>query len=116
LRCLVPFMRRSGRIEVEVGSCSDPRSSSCCRPNLLLLLTNLLALHVTVASSKYACEYSNRLCQWQASYAFGAAVVEDKVRCSAAVQLSSMGPNRDMHLVWPCGHCSRCISIMPASD
>lgn len=32
-----------------------------------------------VGSSKVACDYSNRLCQWNATYAFGATVLGDLV-------------------------------------
>jgi hypothetical protein len=42
----------------------------------VLLLVLLQAVH---ASSKYACDYSNRLCQWNARYMFGATVLGDKV-------------------------------------
>jgi hypothetical protein len=35
---------------------------------------------VAAGSSKVACDYSNRLCQWNASYAFGGAVLGDLVR------------------------------------
>lgn len=31
------------------------------------------------ASSKYACDYSNRLCEWTPRYIFGATVMGDKV-------------------------------------
>ena len=46
----------------------------------LLLLCIWLVLYMPAVSSKHACGYSNRLCQWQSSYAFAATVVEDKVR------------------------------------
>eukprot|EP00879_Flechtneria_rotunda_P012921 GHRR01013494.1.p1 GENE.GHRR01013494.1~~GHRR01013494.1.p1 ORF type:complete len:1269 (+),score=413.90 GHRR01013494.1:1918-5724(+) len=43
---------------------------------LLLLGGHLVGCHA--ASSKYACDYSNRLCQWNARYMFGATVIGDK--------------------------------------
>jgi hypothetical protein len=42
----------------------------------------LVLLQAANASSKYACDYSNRLCQWNARYMFGATVLGDKV-CKA---------------------------------
>jgi len=48
-------------------------SAGVVRP-LMSLLQVLCA-----GSSKVACDYSNRLCQWNASYAFGAAVLGDLV-------------------------------------
>lgn len=54
------------------GSCS----CSCC----LVLVLALLAAAADAASSKHACDFSNRLCQWPATYKFGATVLGDKVR------------------------------------
>eukprot|EP00878_Enallax_costatus_P014306 GHUV01014964.1.p1 GENE.GHUV01014964.1~~GHUV01014964.1.p1 ORF type:complete len:891 (+),score=167.30 GHUV01014964.1:456-3128(+) len=44
---------------------------------LVAVWTCLCYSGVDAKSSKYACEFSNRLCQWQARYAFGAAVIGD---------------------------------------
>eukprot|EP00883_Tetradesmus_obliquus_P003960 jgi/Sobl393_1/14275/SZX72377.1 len=48
---------------------------------LLLLLSASVpqAVQAVQASSKYACDYSNRLCQWNARYMFGSTVLGDKV-------------------------------------
>jgi hypothetical protein len=49
----------------------------------------LLPQVLAAGSSKVACDYSNRLCQWNATYAFGGAVLGDLV--SALVeQLNGM--------------------------
>eukprot|EP00878_Enallax_costatus_P025014 GHUV01026731.1.p2 GENE.GHUV01026731.1~~GHUV01026731.1.p2 ORF type:complete len:127 (+),score=22.20 GHUV01026731.1:509-889(+) len=48
---------------------AGPTAAGCC----------MYARQVDAKSSKYACEFSNRLCQWQARYAFGAAVIGDMV-------------------------------------
>eukprot|EP00878_Enallax_costatus_P007844 GHUV01008209.1.p1 GENE.GHUV01008209.1~~GHUV01008209.1.p1 ORF type:complete len:884 (+),score=200.25 GHUV01008209.1:802-3453(+) len=53
-------------------------------PSLSHLLAMTVLLLSTVPSisasapSKYACDYSNRLCEWKARYMFGATVLDDK--------------------------------------
>jgi hypothetical protein len=57
-----------------------------------LLLCLWLVLSIPAVSSKHACGYSNRLCQWQSSYAFAATAVEDKV-CGQQICLKPMNSN-----------------------
>ncbi|WIA16706.1 hypothetical protein OEZ85_013362 [Tetradesmus obliquus] len=44
-----------------------------------------LALPAAVASSKYACDYRNKLCQWSARFMFGATVLDDKAFFSGGI-------------------------------
>jgi hypothetical protein len=57
------------------------RPCVCLRPCMSCPVCRALCVLQALCSgsSKVACDYSNRLCQWNASYAFGAAVLGDLV-------------------------------------